>query len=82
MPELLLKFNLPEESIEMETAVNGSKWKNIVWNLDQKLRSVVKYRSSIIDPQKEATECEIEVADELREVIRNMLQEESLNLEG
>jgi len=82
MPELLLKFNLPEESIEMETAVNGSKWKNIVWELDQKLRSVVKYSISMINYGKEATTEEIKVADELREVIRNMLQEESLNLEG
>lgn len=80
MSKMILRFDLPEESIEMEAAVNGSKWKNIVWELDQKLRSVVKYSSSIIDPQKEATESEIEVADKLREVIRGMLQEESLNL--
>jgi len=81
MPEIILKFNLPEEQEDFENTINGSKWKSAIWNLDQKLRSVVKYNNSIIDLQKLATNEEIEVADKLRELIRELLDEYNLKLD-
>lgn len=28
MPEIILKFNLPEEQEDFENTINGSKWKS------------------------------------------------------
>jgi len=38
-----LTFNLPEESVEHQTAIDGQLWKSLVWELDQTLRNTVKY---------------------------------------
>lgn len=38
-----LEFNLPDERYEFECAVNAEKWRSVAWELDQKLRSLVKY---------------------------------------
>jgi len=39
----ILEFNLPEESEEHRTAVNGALWMSAMWDLSQWLRSEVKY---------------------------------------
>lgn len=39
----ILEFNLPEESSEHQTAVDAAKWKGVLWDLDQWLRSQVKH---------------------------------------
>jgi hypothetical protein len=41
----ILKFTLPEESPEFETAVNAGKYKSLVWDLDQYLRQQIKYNA-------------------------------------
>jgi len=38
-----LEFDLPDERYEFECAVNAEKWRSVIWELDQKLRSLVKY---------------------------------------
>ena len=38
-----LTFKLPEEADEHRDAVNGSKWKLAMWDLDQLLRDKLKY---------------------------------------
>jgi len=43
--EGILKFNLPEEQQEFETACKASKWYSVVWELDQWLRAEAKYHS-------------------------------------
>ena len=43
MPKASLQFDLPEESSEFMTAVRGGEYKTILWNIDQMLRSHVKY---------------------------------------
>ena len=40
-----LTFNLPEEKEELDDAINGTKWWCIVWEIDQKMRGIVKYDS-------------------------------------
>ena len=39
----ILEFNLPEDQVEFEEAVNGSKWQHVLWQVDQELRSKTKY---------------------------------------
>jgi hypothetical protein len=38
-----LTFDLPEESHEWENALQGSKMRSTLWELDQWLRSKIKY---------------------------------------
>ena len=38
-----LEFDLPDERYEFECAVNAEKWRSVIWELNQKLRSLVKY---------------------------------------
>lgn len=43
MPKGILEFNLPEEREEFELAKNGSSYSFVIWDLDQHLRSLLKY---------------------------------------
>ena len=38
-----LTFDLPEEQEDFREAFNGSKWRNVVWEMYQYLRSNTKY---------------------------------------
>ena len=40
----ILEFNLPEDNEEFQNAVNGSNYKHAHWQLDQLLRSEIKYK--------------------------------------
>ena len=44
MMKATLKFNLPEEQYEFDSAVNGCQWHNLVSDLDEKLRQDIKHR--------------------------------------
>ena len=39
----VLEFTLPDEETEFMEAVNGGMFKHVLWQLDQKLRSNLKY---------------------------------------
>ena len=69
-----------DETKDAETALNGWKWKLAMWDLDQLLRSTVKHGVSILNKNQEATSEEMNVADKIREQIREILEEYSLNL--
>jgi hypothetical protein len=69
-----------DETKEAETALNGWKWKLAMWDLDQALRSTVKHGVSIIERDKNANDIEIDLADKIREKIRELLEEYNLNL--
>lgn len=43
MPELTLKFSIPEEENEFRMAMDGGRWFNVVTDLDEWLRQKVKY---------------------------------------
>ena len=81
MGEIILKFDSVEEQDEVRTALDGYKWKLAVWDIDQKLRGVVKYESSILEYSEKASNAEIEVADAVRLEIRQILDSYGLNLD-
>lgn len=81
MSKIILEFDGIEEANEAKNALNGSKWKAVVWDLDQKLRATTKYSSPIISEGPEASDVEIDIADKLRETIREIVQSYSLNLD-
>jgi hypothetical protein len=81
MATITLTFDSIEEQDDARTALDGYKWKLAMWDLDQKLRSIVKYNSSLVTHNEPATNAEIELADKLREEIRDILNGYSINLE-
>jgi hypothetical protein len=72
----ILEFN--EES-ELMDAINGYKWRLVVWELDQDLRGIVKHGYF---GSREATEAEIEMADYCRTKLRELISDDGLNLEA
>jgi hypothetical protein len=45
--EAILKFELPDDQVEINSAVNGSKWQLALWDLDQYLRTNTNPRTKI-----------------------------------
>jgi hypothetical protein len=78
MSKVILEFDSVEESDEIQDAINGWKWKNAMWDLDQKLRDTTKYYKSIIPGQDNASSEECNIADRYRELIREILQDNKL----
>lgn len=70
-----LEFNLPEEEPEFRNAVNGTKWKIAMWDLDQWLRAQTKYApDSMSDDTYKALES-------CRDELRRIVSENNLDLE-
>lgn len=49
-----LEFNLPDEQIEFDDAINGGKWKQVVWEIQQFLRKQIKYNDKVTEEQYQA----------------------------
>jgi hypothetical protein len=77
MGKIILEFDSFEEADDARTALDGQRWKIAMWDLDQELRKATKYGS--ID-NREATEAERDMADKIRESIREILTSHNLNL--
>ena len=61
MPTATLRFTLPEEESEFRTAQQGQAAKAALWDIAQKLRSLLKHG--------EPTDAEARLAEEIREMI-------------
>lgn len=68
-----------EEQDELQDALNGLKWRLIVWDLDQYLRGIVKHGYI---GNREATDAEIEMAEHCRTKLIKLVNDDGLNLEG
>jgi hypothetical protein len=68
-----------DEQDDLMDAINGSKWRLIVWELDQDLRGIVKHGYI---GSREATDAEIEMADYCRTRLRQLISDDGLNLEA
>jgi hypothetical protein len=69
-----LEFDLPEERVEFDLAVNGSNWSFVVWKLDQELRGKIKYSEDITEEQRE-------IYQEVRDRIQGFMDHYGLNWE-
>jgi hypothetical protein len=78
MGKIILEFDSIEEKDDARMALDGVKWKVAMWELDQLLRSATKYGTF---DGREATGAEQDMAETLREHIRDILRESNLNLE-
>jgi hypothetical protein len=81
MGKIILEFDSEEERYEARVALDGYKWKHAMWELDQKLRNTTKYAQSVIHRESEADEFEQDVAEKYREILREILKDNDLNLE-
>ena len=81
MSKVILEFDGLEEQDDARTALDGYKWRLAMWDLDQLLRSTTKYDVSLLKHNEQASEAEYEVAEKLREEIRNILEGYNLNLD-
>ena len=61
MPIATLRFTLPEEEVEFRTATQGRAAKSTLWDIDQRLRSLLKHG--------EPTPEERQLAEEIRAMI-------------
>ena len=71
-----LEFNLPEDHIEFEMAVNGSKMHSVLWEMDQWLRAQYKYM-----PDTEYSEDKYNTFEKCREHLRELMMESNVNFD-
>ena len=74
MAKIILEYDFNEEREEMESALNGWKWKMLVWDLDQYLRGELKYNDKLTGEAYEAVE-------KIREVLHELKSESGLLLD-
>jgi len=79
--KITIEFDGIEEKEDARTALDGYKWKLAMWDLDQLLRSTTKYDVSLLNRNEQASEGECEVAEKLREEIRDILESYGLKLD-
>ncbi len=69
-----LHFDDPEE---LQDALDGWKWKNVSWEIDKEMRSVLKHGHI---GNREATDDEMEVTEYWREKLHELINDENLTL--
>lgn len=74
MAEIILKFDSIEEAEDARTALDGWRWKHSMWDLDQHLRSEIKYNQTLSDETYKAYEA-------IRDKIREVLNDNNLTME-
>lgn len=63
-----------DDEDDLRTAIDGYKWKLVVWDLNQKLRAYLKYDESISDEKYEMTE-------QIKEDLLGLINDYNLNLD-
>lgn len=61
MPTVTIRYTLPDEQAEFDAARQGAEAKSVLWNIDQRLRSILKHG----DPSPETAA----LAEEIRRMI-------------
>jgi len=62
----ILEFNMEDDMHDFHLAVNASKWYILAWEMDQYLRTRMKYEEKISDDEYKAVEA---ARDKLRELM-------------
>ena len=69
--EATLQFNLPEDEEQFNVAVKSMDWALLVWDVDQIIRTLLKYHSGEYKTGVLALE-------HMQEEIRNLMEEKGL----
>lgn len=75
MPELIIKYQLPEEETEFCYANNGVKYLLSLWELDQYLRSQTKYNGDAY------TDAEYKILLQVRDELHRCMLENNVSLD-
>jgi hypothetical protein len=73
MPIATLRFNLPEEQNEFNTAVNAGKTKSMLWDFSNQLRSWRKYHHDFTSAD--------DALEKIREEFYRLLNEHNVELD-
>lgn len=71
--KVTIEFN-DDEREDLQTALDGYKWKLLVWDLNQKLRTYLKYDTSIDGVR-------YEMVEEIKKDLFELLDDYNLNLD-
>ena len=77
MGKVILEFDSLEEQDDINMALNGYKYSVILHQLDNDLRCITKYG---VYKNRDATEQEMDLAQDLRDSIQSYLSEFNLSL--
>jgi hypothetical protein len=69
-----LEFDLPEEQVEFNLAINASNWSHVAWKLDQELRGKIKYSEDITEEQRD-------IYQEVRSLLHEVMVEQNVDWE-
>ena len=69
MSKVILKFKMPKEETEANFALKGESYAFVLKNLYQRLRTITKYKNNPFYGG-EATKEQIELAEQLRQYLR------------
>ena len=72
--KVIIEFTDEDAASDAKVALDGYKWKSAIWELDQHLRSEIKYNEQLPSKVDEAFE-------KLRDKIREILSENDLLME-
>ncbi len=75
-----ITFNLPDEEYDFKCALNATKYRAVIEELDLKLRNTTKYGASFLAADKEACDVESQVCNAIRELIFDLLNEHGINI--
>ena len=79
--EIILKFDGVEEASEAKTAINATKWKFALYELDTELRSHLKHGISFVEKGKEITAKEDQVLEAVIKKIRQYMESYSIQFD-
>ncbi len=74
MGKVTIQFDTIEEQEDIRDALDGYKWRMVAWELDQFLRSEMKYNEKL-------SNLEYEFAEKTREELRERINSYNLSLE-
>ena len=75
MAKIILEFDGVEEKIEAQTAIDGVKWKSVVWDLNQFIRNQLKHNDSIgIEAIRKLEDVQAEIFD--------LMEQDNLSLDN
>ena len=69
MSKVILEFDMPEEAAEANLALKGGEYFVVLRDIDKKLRDITKHKNNPFSGGK-ATEEQIQLAEQLREYLR------------
>ena len=69
-----INYNLPEDDFQFRRAINGYKWAQIVYDVDETFRRELKYTEGLSEEQRACYE-------KVREVIREEMLDHNLDFD-